>query len=146
MAKQQYLVALDNTEEADEVLAAARKLADATQADLYCITVIRPFLQTYGQLDIAGYAQNTVELENQAVAQAEQRLAALATEYGVDAAATYVKLGNPAFEIRALAGELSVDLIVIGTHGRHGLGLLLGSTANAVLHGIGCDAYVVKVH
>jgi universal stress protein A len=44
-----------------------------------------------------------------------------------------------------MAEELDADLIVLGTHGRHGLGLMLGSTANAVLHGAPCDVLAVKV-
>jgi universal stress protein A len=36
-------------------------------------------------------------------------------------------------------------LIVIGTHGQKGLQLLLGSTANAVLHGAGCDVLAVRI-
>ena len=45
-----------------------------------------------------------------------------------------------AFELAAGA-----DLIVIGTHGRHGLGLLLGSTASGVIHGVQCDVLAVRV-
>jgi len=37
------------------------------------------------------------------------------------------------------------DLIVVGSHGRHGLSLLLGSTANAVLHGAPCDVLAVRI-
>ena len=37
------------------------------------------------------------------------------------------------------------DLIVVGSHGRHGLALLLGSTANGVLHGATCDVLAVRV-
>lgn len=146
MAKLNYLIAVDNTEEADEVLAAGRKLADSTGADLACITVIRPIMQAYGQMDIAGYSQNLVEVEQQAMNFAKQRIETLAEEYRIKPGNIHVHHGNPAMEIRALATELGSDMIVIGTHARHGLGLLLGSTANAVLHGIGCDALVVKVH
>lgn len=38
-----------------------------------------------------------------------------------------------------------IDLIVVGSHGRHGLALLLGSTANAVLHGAPCDVLAVRL-
>ncbi len=43
------------------------------------------------------------------------------------------------------AQEHNVDLIVVGSHGRHGLALLLGSTANAVLHGAPCDVLAVRI-
>jgi universal stress protein A len=43
------------------------------------------------------------------------------------------------------AQEKDVDLIVVGSHGRHGLSLLLGSTANACLHGAPCDVLAVRI-
>lgn len=36
-------------------------------------------------------------------------------------------------------------MIVVGSHGRHGLALLLGSTANDVLHGAPCDVLAVSL-
>ena len=36
------------------------------------------------------------------------------------------------------------DLIVVGSHSRHGLGLLVGSTTDSVLHSAGCD--VLAIH
>ena len=44
-----------------------------------------------------------------------------------------------------LAEQLDVDLIVVGSHGRYGLALLMGSTANGVLHGASCDVLAVRV-
>ncbi len=41
--------------------------------------------------------------------------------------------------------DIDFDLIIIGTHGQHGIALLLGSTANAVLHGVSCDVLAVRV-
>ncbi|MGB1202845.1 MAG: universal stress protein [Alloalcanivorax venustensis] len=37
------------------------------------------------------------------------------------------------------------DLIVLGSHGKHGIRLLLGSTANAVLHRATCDVLAVRI-
>ena len=37
------------------------------------------------------------------------------------------------------------DVIVVGSHGRHGIALLLGSTANGVLHGATTDVLAVRV-
>ncbi|WP_313899138.1 universal stress protein [Leclercia adecarboxylata] len=44
-----------------------------------------------------------------------------------------------------LAKKQGCDLIVVGSHGRHGLALLLGSTANDILHGAPCDVLAVRL-
>ena len=53
--------------------------------------------------------------------------------------------GSPKEEICALAEQEKVDLIIVGSHGRHGLALLLGSTANDVLHHAPCDVLAVRL-
>ena len=55
-------------------------------------------------------------------------------------------LGHPATAITDLARKLDSDLLVIGSHGRHGLRALLGSTANAVLQSAPCDTLLVNVN
>jgi nucleotide-binding universal stress UspA family protein len=56
-----------------------------------------------------------------------------------------LKEGDPAQEIIKLAHDASCDLIVMGTHGRTGLGrLLMGSVAEQVLRGASCPLLTVK--
>ncbi len=90
-------------------------------------------------------ANGSVSFEEEALKQASQQSKDIGKIHGVDGENVHVKVGNPAHEIRNAATELEADLIVVGTHGRHGLGLLLGSTTNAVLHGVGCDVLAVRV-
>ena len=53
--------------------------------------------------------------------------------------------GNPYLEIVRLAEEESVDLIVLGTHGRTGLKhFLIGSVAEKVLRKAPCPVLVVR--
>ena len=53
--------------------------------------------------------------------------------------------GDPADEIVALAEEEKADLIVMGTHGRTGLGrLLMGSVAEAVVRCAPCPVFTFK--
>ncbi len=57
-----------------------------------------------------------------------------------------VTVGRPESEIHRLAKEQGVDLVVVGSHGRRGIQLLLGSTANGVLHGSECDVLAVRIN
>jgi universal stress protein A len=56
-----------------------------------------------------------------------------------------VLAGAAATEVRSKAEDIHADLIVIGSHGTAGWKLLLGSTANKVLHGASCDIMTVRV-
>ena len=77
--------------------------------------------------------------------QAKQQLSALGLRHKIPAEQQHIVLGRPETEIHNVAEELDADVIVIGSHGRHGLALLLGSTANSVLHGAKCDVLAVRV-
>ncbi|MDB4308535.1 universal stress protein, partial [Porticoccaceae bacterium] len=48
-------------------------------------------------------------------------------------------------EMHNMAKENHIDLIVVGSHGRHGLALIFGSTSNSVLHGATCDVLAVRI-
>ncbi len=139
------LAAVDLSPESAQVLDKAREQAQQSGARLSAVTVVKPLTQVYGGVDIAPLSGGAVSFEEQAMRQAETQLRELGAQYGVAAGDAHVILGAPAYDIRELARRLDTDLIVIGTHGRHGLGLLLGSTANAVLHGVERDVLVVRV-
>ena len=146
MAYQNILIAVDLTDEAEEVFTAARNVArEQGSPTVSAATIIRPLARTYGGLDMANVVAG-VPFEEEMRGQALTKLQTLGASFDVNSDDIYVRMGTPAAEIRSLADELGADLIVVGTHGRHGLGLLLGSTANAVLHGVACDVLVVKIH
>jgi nucleotide-binding universal stress UspA family protein len=58
-----------------------------------------------------------------------------------------VREGHAGAEIVAAAEEHHADLIVVGTHGRHGISrLALGSVSRDVVHGAHCSVLVVPSH
>ena len=60
-------------------------------------------------------------------------------------AVTHIRLGDPAAEIAQLAADLDADVVVVGTHGRRGLGrLLLGSVAEGTVRLSHCPVLVVR--
>ncbi len=56
----------------------------------------------------------------------------------------HLKTGYPKTEIIITAEKLKADLIIVGSHGRHGLATLLGSTTNSILHNATCDVLTIK--
>lgn len=145
VAYNNILIAIDLSEESGEVLDAAKAVASRTNARLHLVTVIKPLSHVYGGLDMAPIATGTISFEQEATTQAHRQLETLAQAYGIDAANVHVELGAPGPTIRELAERTKADLIVLGSHGRHGLSLLLGSTANAVLHDAGCNVLAVRL-
>jgi nucleotide-binding universal stress UspA family protein len=56
-----------------------------------------------------------------------------------------VRIGSPAAEVVAAAGDLHADLVCIGTHGRGGLSrVLLGSVAEQVVRHAPCPVLTVR--
>ena len=142
------LVAVDLSEESDQVVARASNMADE-KAEVAIIHVVKPIEHVYGGFGAVGlagdFSAQMATLEQQAVEHAEKRIAEFAADLKVPAERQHVCVGNASSEIHRIAKETDADLVVIGSHGRHGLGLLLGSTANAVLHGASCDVLAVRV-
>jgi nucleotide-binding universal stress UspA family protein len=63
----------------------------------------------------------------------------------MDHVGVYVASGLPSERILALATAVDADLIVLGTHGRHGIGrMLLGSVAEAVVRRAPCGVFVIR--
>ena len=146
MTYKTILVAVDMTDEAEDVLRVAREVAQEKSAKISAVTVIRPMADFYIDLYSSLESSPDTGIEARAVERASAWLSDLVKRFDIDAGGVNVLIGAPAAEIRQLADKIGADLIVLGTHGRHGLGLMLGSTANGVLHGAPCDVLAVKVH
>ncbi|WHI53038.1 universal stress protein [Microbulbifer sp. MLAF003] len=143
MAKyQQILVGLDLSEESSQVLDKAAALAGAFGAELSLVHAIEPLTFAYG----GDIPMDLSEVQDQLQSQAKEQLQKAAQPLNIPSERQHVILGQPSTEIHRLAKDLEADLIIIGSHGRHGLALLLGSTANGVLHGAKCDVLAVRVH
>lgn len=145
MAYEHVLAAIDLTEEAEDVLKRARQVADEHKAKLSVCSVVKPLTHVYGGLDMMAYTQASVNFEEEAVRQARSQIEAEAAGINVAAGDVHVSVGAPASQIVETARSLGADLIVTGSHGKHGLGLLLGSTANGVLHQADCDVLTVRI-
>ncbi|GAB1265349.1 universal stress protein [Aurantivibrio infirmus] len=133
------LVALDLTEESSQIMQKAVALADGSKISL--VHVIEPLAYAYG----GDIPMDLSEVQTQLQQQATEQLAKLASAASVSKDNQFVVIGQPASEIHRIADEQDADLVVVGSHGRQGLALLLGSTSNGVLHGTKCDVLAVRV-
>jgi universal stress protein A len=135
------LVAVDLTEESRQVTQRACALKQAFAADLSCVHVIEPLSLAYG----GDIPMDLSTIQDQIQDTAKSHLAEFAQSLSISPENQHLIFGRPETEIHALAKEIGADLIVVGSHGRTGLALLLGSTANGVLHGATCDVLAVRV-
>ncbi|MBD1553227.1 universal stress protein [Pseudomonas typographi] len=142
MSYQQILVAVDLTEECDPVVNRAQALAESTGARLSLVHIVEPMAMAFGGDVPMDLSQLQQQQYDQAMERLEKLLAKFPTLSKDDAHLTY---GQPRQEIHQLAKQKGIDLIVVGSHGRHGLKLLLGSTSNDVLHGAPCDVLAVRL-
>ena len=85
-----------------------------------------------------------VQIEEELLQRAEQRLAALAADLGLAGAPCRVESGNVKAEIVRVARERRADLIVLGSRERHGLSILVNLTADTVLHAAPCDVLAMR--
>jgi universal stress protein A len=80
--------------------------------------------------------------------QARAALAKLAKELGVDEVEQAVVFSTHSAKhaIVPFAGENNIDLIVIASHGHHGITALPGSTATGLAHSSPCDILLVRAN
>ncbi len=136
------LVAVDLSREANLVVTRASELAQLYGATLTLIHVVEPLI-AMNEYDLTPVLP--LEIEKTLEQRAKNFLDSLASDMGLSGVETIVSIGAPKREILDYAKDHQIDLIVIGAHGRHGIATLLGSTANAILHGTHCDVLCARI-
>ena len=144
------LLATDGSEEAVLAAKTASDLANKTDSELHIVHVrprIRPHHPGYyiGPEIVEGAeAKERKHLDREAKrlldTQVEQIQAA-----GGSVARSHLRVGRPEAEIVALAEELGVRLIVLGSRGRSGVRrALMGSVSDSVVRHAHCPVLVVR--
>jgi universal stress protein A len=85
------------------------------------------------------------EVEENLKAELRGKLDTLGERFGISSEYRHFLSGAPAKEIHRFTDENNVELVVLGTHGQKGVQLLLGATANSVLHGSNCDVLAIRI-
>lgn len=135
------LLALDLSEESNQLAAKTAQMAQAFGAELNLIHVVEPLSFAYG----GDVPMDLTTIQEQLDDHARTKLDLYAEKIGYPVNQKIIVTGHTETEIHRAAEELGSDLVIVGSHGRHGLALLLGSTANGVLHGANCDVLAIRV-
>ena len=140
------LLPTDFSDCASFALPYAAGIARATGASLLCLHVVETAVPAVGYTgmseplpigDLSEQLEDSAERELPKIAECEE-CAGLNVE-------ELIVHGDAATEIARVAKERGVDLIVVSSHGRTGLGrMLFGSTAEAVVRHATCPVLVVK--
>lgn len=137
------LIAADFSEHNDYVMLRAKELAERNQAKVSICHIVEDF-------PIADFAYEPMisidmDMRDALMESGKKQLAAVAKTQNIAEENQWIQFGNPDYDIVRLAEENNVDLIIVGSHGRHGIKLLLGSTANSILHHAQCDVLAVRL-
>ena len=142
------LVATDFGEPAEAALRYGEELSRKFGATLHVLNVVDDLAMHTSVA--SGLPLALDEMQAQLEHDARQSLEALVTE--PDRSARGVKLltltsPSPAPTILSYARDAEIDLIIIGTHGRHGLAhFFLGSVAQQVSRSATCPVLTVRAH
>ena len=139
------LVAIDFSDTANTVISKALEMAAGEPAKLTLIHVV----EYLPPIDIAYEPVLTSSWmidENELIEQAKSSLKKFSLKHKLENAEQIAVIGTPKHEITQYVEDHQCDLVILGSHGRHGLGLLLGSTANGVLHAMPCDVLAIKIN
>ena len=135
------LVLLDLTETSEQIVAAGRDMAAHSNAAMVLLHVVEfvpaePMGETL---------MPTVQIEEDLEQRAKLKLNALSARLALSRVTNRVEAGNKKTEILRAAKEEAVDLIVLGSRVRHGLGILVNFTEDTVLHAAHCDVLAVRL-
>ena len=138
------LLAVDFHPDNEQVILRATEMVKLHGARLNVIHVVEPVAYAYTD-GMTTWGEEMVSLETAIQESARGKMAELCKRLKIDPSHCFFRTGRPADEIHAVVNEQEIDLIIMGTHGQSGLQLLLGSTANSVLHGSKCDVLAVRI-
>jgi universal stress protein A len=135
------LVLLDLTDASDQIAAAGRDMAAHSNAAVVILHVVE-FIPAE---PMGETLMPSVQIEEDLMQRSRAKLGELSARLGLSNATLKVEAGNKKNEILRVAKEEAVDLIVLGSRVRHGLGILVNFTEDTVLHAAHCDVLAVRL-
>jgi nucleotide-binding universal stress UspA family protein len=139
LPKSKVVVPVDFSTSSERSIKTALELASAP-ANVHVIHVVPPLdALAYGEIEM--WSPDDLASRRQA---GEEFLNAFLKKNGLDSVTAVVLVGDPGLSIAEYADKNAADLIVLPSHGYHGLKrMLLGSVAERVLRHTPCEVLVL---
>ncbi|MFA0813279.1 universal stress protein [Microbulbifer epialgicus] len=126
------LCAIESSQEGKYVLSKAIELSNRFDSKLIVLNVL-----PYSLLP-KDYQR---ELKESAIPKFNE----ITSSFGIAKKNRVLKVGKPYEVICKEAEKRNVDLIVLGTHSKKGIGSLIGSTANSIVNYARCDVTLIRI-
>jgi universal stress protein A len=135
------LVLLDLSDASEQIAAAGRDMAARSNAALVLLHVVE-FVPTE---PMGETLMPTVQIEEDLARRSRAKLDELSARLALTRTSVRIEAGNKKNEILRVAKEEAVDLIILGSRIRHGLGILVNFTEDTVLHAANCDVLAIRL-
>jgi universal stress protein A len=135
------LVLLDLSDASEQIAVAARDLAAHSNAAMVILHVVE-FVPSE---PMGETLMPAIQIEEDLVQRSRVKIDELRARLALQRVTARVEAGNKKTEILRVAKDEAVDLIVLGSRVRHGLGILVNFTEDTVLHAAHCDVLAVRL-
>ena len=135
------LLAIDLSDESEKIIEPAKKFITAFDSKVHVLHTIEPFAFAFG----GDIPFDVVEIQDQLIDHAKINLQKLIEKSDLMTEEVDVVVGSVNSEVHRKAKEINADLVIVGSHVRHGLALLLGSHASDVIHHAEYDVLAVRI-
>jgi universal stress protein A len=135
------LVLLDLSDVSEKIAVAARDMAAHSNAAMVILHVVE-FVPTE---PMGETLMPSVQIEEDLMQRSRLKIDELCARLSLPRTTGRVEAGNKKTEILRVAKDEAVDLIVLGSRVRHGLGILVNFTEDTVLHAAHCDVLAIRL-
>ena len=135
------LIAIDTGQESEQVLRKGIELANLYGAVITVVHVLELPMPMVGELALVDTYFNSEEYTRLI----KDALLTLLKKVNLPASTLQIISGLPVSTITDFAEKNNMDLIIVGSHGKNGIRLLLGSVASGILHKAKCDVFVYRL-
>lgn len=136
------LVAVDLSSDSNSIINRAQDIQALSQAELTVVHVVDDSPMMYAGTEFV--LPVNLDVLEESIQTAQEKILELAAACDLLPSQCRLLRGEKEDELVHLVHELSIDLLVLGAHDKHGFSRLFSSTAESLLHALPCDILIVK--